>query len=69
MFAAPFCIRPDSDEDDVLLGHRSLLRLTARCCPSAALQRGLGSEAAVLIRTGRDETSCEDEAMWGNRTT
>jgi hypothetical protein len=31
-----FCIRPDSDEDDVLLGHRSLLRLTARCAPSLA---------------------------------
>ena len=24
-FAAPFCIRPDPDEDDVLLGHRFLL--------------------------------------------
>ncbi len=34
----------------------------ASCCPSAALQRGFGSEALVLVRTGRDENNCENEA-------
>jgi len=44
-------------------------KLKSCCCPSAALQRGFGSEAGVLVRTGWDENSCENEAMWGNRTT
>ncbi len=49
--------------------HGLRLGREASCCPSAALQRGFGSDAAVLESNGRDANSCEHEAMWGNRTT